>query len=272
MWHRKPVVAGTFYPADGDELRAQIALCLGEAGRADLPGEVVALIAPHAGYVYSGPIAGHAYRAVEDLNPQVVIVLAPSHRARYDGASVIPEGVYETPLGEVPIDGTIGNRLVQRPAFGFIKEAHTEEHSLEVQVPFLQHVAENFSLVPIVIGTTELETCRILARGIIDAIKEDDRKILLVISTDLSHYHPYDLANALDETCIEGLKSLDEKTVKEVLSGKAEACGEGPLLTGLMVARALQGERLEVLHYGNSGDTAGDKNQVVGYLAAAIVK
>ncbi len=273
MWHRKPVVAGAFYPSDSEDLSEMIRAYIDRAQLPDLKGEVIAVISPHAGYVYSGPVAAYSYKMIRDMKPDVVVVLAPSHRARFNGASVIPEGIYETPLGEVPIDDKVGKKLEGRGQFTFIKEAHQQEHSLEVQVPFLQSSLGSFTLVPVIIGSVEIEVCRELAADLYKVIAEDGRKFLIVISTDLSHYHNYETAKSLDNLFIESLKSCSEEEIKETLSVRgAEACGEGPILTGMMLARKMGGDSVEILKYATSGDTAGDKSQVVGYLSAAIVK
>lgn len=273
MWHRDPVVAGSFYPSNANKLKAEIEHYISRVQKKDLDGEIIGLISPHAGYVYSGPVAAYSYAQLVDSGVEVVMVLAPSHRVRFGGASVIPDGIYETPLGEVTIDSRIGTRLVEKPHFNFLKEVHMSEHSLEVQVPFLQEVLKGFSLVPIVVGVTEVKTCQEIAEEIYDAIRDEDRKFVVIISTDLSHYFPYEKATRIDKVFIESLKKFDERALFETLSrDDAQACGEGPVLTGMSVAKKLGAKRIDILKYANSGDTAGSKDQVVGYLSAAIVK
>ena len=272
MWHRKPVVAGSFYPASAEHLSGMIREYLDHAESSSLKGSIVGVISPHAGYIYSGPVAAYSYKNM-DPGTEVVVVLAPSHRARFRGASVIPDGEYETPLGSTPIDSEIGNILVTKPGFTFLKEAHQFEHSLEVQVPFLQTVLKKFSIVPIIVGTTELTVCKSLASAIADVLRNEKRSYAIVISTDLSHYHSYRSAQSMDGEFIEALKSFNVDAVQDIVcSGKAEACGEGPVLTGMIAARELGATGVEILKYANSGDTAGDKNQVVGYVSAAMVR
>jgi len=204
---------------------------------------------------------------------ELAIVLAPSHRARFDGASIIPEGIFETPLGNVEIDAEIGMALEKKPGFSFLKEAHASEHSLEVQVPFLQAVLGSFTMVPIVIGTTNLDACRVIAAGISGALKGIQKKYVVIISTDLSHYYPYSNAVQIDSIFIQSLQTFDAQRVKnDIASRKAEACGEGPVLAGMELCRELGAKRVEILKYANSGDTAGDRSQVVGYLSAAILQ
>ena len=244
-----------------------------EAVTPDVGADVVAIVSPHAGYIYSGPVAAYGYNVLEDVKPDVVIVLAPSHRARFRGASIIAEGIFETPLGKVPIDAVIGKQLLGRDSIVFLEEVDAYEHSLEVQVPFLQTVVDDFKLVPVIIGTTDLDLCQYLAKEIYSVVKEDKRRIAIVISTDLSHYHSYDEAVRIDGRLIESLKSFDEEKLSDLLdSGSSEACGQGPLLTGMILSKLMGATQVKILHYANSGDTSGDKSRVVGYLSAAFIK
>ncbi len=142
MWHRKPVVAGSFYPSNPADLKIDIDGYLSKAEKKKLDGALLGIISPHAGYVYSGPVAAYSYKQLIGSGVELAVVLAPSHRARFDGASVIDSGIYETPLGQVEIDEKIGRALLDENYFSFIKEAHSTEHSLEVQVPFLQRVLD----------------------------------------------------------------------------------------------------------------------------------
>ncbi|HNV48511.1 MAG TPA: AmmeMemoRadiSam system protein B [Spirochaetota bacterium] len=271
MWTRHPIVAGSFYPSDPTRLRRDIEKYLGAAEAPPVKGSVVALISPHAGYVYSGPVAAYSFNQLSQVPFDVAIVLAPSHRARFEGASVIPEGVYKTPLGDVAIDAQIGARLMEQPRFSFQRDAHSLEHSLEVQVPFLQVVREDFTLVPIIVGTTRLDVCAEIANGIHAALTGERRNFAIVISTDLSHYFPYDEAVRTDTVFMDALRRFDERALSDVLSqDKAQACGEGPVLTGMVLAKKLGATSVEIIKYMNSGDTAGGKDQVVGYLSAAF--
>jgi MEMO1 family protein len=273
MWHRKPVVAGSFYPSNPNELKKDIDGYIKKAEKKKLDGVLLGLISPHAGYVYSGPVAAYSYKQLIGSGVELVVVLAPSHRARFGGASVIDSGIYETPLGQLDIDEKIGKALINESHFTFIKEVHSVEHSLEVQVPFLQQVLGNFKIVPIVIGAYDIDSCKAIAGGLFNCLKDEKRKFVIIISTDLSHYHPYDSAVKIDRLFIDALKSADEEKVDNVLtSNKAEACGHGPVLSGLVLCKKLGASKVEILHYANSGDTAGGKGEVVGYLSAAIVK
>lgn len=269
---RRASFAGSFYTDDAADLSAQIDSFLKEAGEKKKNG-VVGLISPHAGYIYSGPVAAHAYAAVAGRSFDAVVVLAPSHRARFDGFCVMSSGSYETPLGVIPIQEQLASRLSSTPLAFFNRDVDALEHSLEVQLPFLQKTIGQFSLVPVIVGTTDLTVCRKIAHDISDAIKGYEGKVLVVISTDLSHYHPYDEAKRLDAKVRAALEKFDEKILSDLLAeGEAEACGEGPLIAGIALVKLMGASRCTVLHCANSGDTAGDRHRVVGYLAAAFTE
>lgn len=272
MWKRQPGFAGSFYPANPDKLKNEIQNYISKAKIFQLENPV-AFISPHAGYIYSGPVAAYSYVQLKDKPVDVAIVLAPSHRARFNGASVISNGIFQTPLGNIQLDTTIAQKLLENELFLEIKEAHQYEHSLEVQLPFLQVVLSDFVLVPIVIGTIDIDVCRQIGTKIAEVLKDEKRSYILILSTDLSHYYHYDIAKKIDTGFIEALKKFDENHLYEMLqSDKAQACGEGPVLAGMVASKLLGAKRVEILHYANSGDTAGPKNEVVGYLAAAFVK
>ncbi len=272
MWQRKPGFAGSFYPASPDKLKNEIVSYLSNATKKKIE-HPIAFISPHAGYIYSGPVAAYSYVYLQDNPVEVVVVLAPSHRARFNGASIISSGIFTTPLGDISVDTTIASRLLGDELIFEIKEAHQYEHSLEVQLPFLQVVLKDFVLVPIVIGTIDLEICRQIGKKLAKSLLIESRKYIIIISTDLSHYYQYDIAKKIDNTFIDALKKFDENYLYEMLqSDKAQACGQGPILAGMVASRELGANKVEILHYANSGDTAGPKNEVVGYLSAAFVK
>ena len=273
MWHRKPVVAGSFYSSKPEELKGEIEEYLNDADKKKLEGDIMGLICPHAGYIYSGPVAAYSYKQLIGSGVELAVVLAPSHRGRFGGASVIDSGIYETPLGQLEIDEKVGNLLLNENYFSFIKEAHSAEHSLEVQVPFLQCVLDDFKIVPVVMGSWDINACRVIADGLYNCLKYETRKTAVIISTDLSHYHPYESAVKIDRVFIDALKTFDEEKIDNVIaSNKAEACGHGPILSGLMLCKKMGAHKVDILHYANSGDTAGGKAEVVGYLSAAILK
>ena len=205
---REPVLAGTWYPAAADELRQMIEGFLRRVPPTDIPGRLTAIISPHAGYVYSGQVAAHAYKLLEKQQIPTVIVLAPSHHARFTGVSVYDRGGFRTPLGVVPLDQDLIAALEKRDQrIRFLPEAHAKEHAVEIQLPFLQVVMPGFKLVPLVMGEQDLETCRWLAAALADCIK--DKPVLLVASSDLSHFHSSDEAKRLDQVVLDRVAAFD---------------------------------------------------------------
>jgi AmmeMemoRadiSam system protein B len=267
---RKPVVAGQFYTDDPEALAHEIDDFLERAPQEKLPGEILALIAPHAGYMYSGQVAGFAYRQIQGRAFKTVIVIAPSHQVTFAGASICHRGGYQTPLGVIPVNAELAAAILGRDAkLNFYPQAHSMEHSLEVQLPFLQQVLGDFELVPIVMGERDLSTCQIVAQAIASSLGKE--KALIVASSDLSHYHPYDQAVALDKVILQAVDAFDPQRLYEALwSGSSEACGGGPMVSAMLAAQKLGATGAKVLNYANSGDVTGDKSRVVGYMAAAI--
>jgi AmmeMemoRadiSam system protein B/AmmeMemoRadiSam system protein A len=269
---RPPAVAGTFYPADPSRLSKQINDFLAQAPKTEVKGEIVALISPHAGYVYSGGVAAYAYKLLEGLKYDVVVVVAPSHYAPFHGASVYSTGGYQLPTGIIPIHEQLAKQIInQHDAIDFVPKAHAREHSLEVQLPFLQQVLGDFKLVPIVMGSQDMGTCQILAQAIASSVK--GYRALIVASSDLSHFYQYDKAVQLDRIVQEKVNNFDPEGLSRDLGQRiCEACGGGPIVTVLMAARLLGADKAQVLKYANSGDVTGEKDRVVGYMAAVAYK
>ncbi len=256
---RTPHVAGQFYPANAEALRTQIAEYLNNAPKIELPGHLHALIAPHAGYIYSAPIAAYAYKQLEHSFKRVFIFASNhSRQANFEGLSIPDYTHYATPLGEVPVS-SLTQVFRQQARISFVPEAHTT-HIVEVHLPFLQTVLEDFEIIPVITGRLTPED--IVAFGELFSQYADERTLFLV-STDLSHYHPYQEAVLLDRSCTYALEALDADGVIN-----SELCGQNAALILLEIAKKYgwQGKTLE---YRNSGDTAGDKNRVVGYSAIA---
>jgi hypothetical protein len=268
---REPAVAGQFYPGDEKALREAVSSMLARADRVDLKGRVVGLISPHAGYVYSGQVAANAFRTIEGKQFDAVVVVAPSHRMYFEGSSIWREGPYKTPLGTVEIAGDLADAIAREDSsVGFRADAHTHEHSLEVELPFLQVASPGLKLVAIVMGDQSLATSRRLGKAIAAAAK--GKNVLLVASTDLSHFHDYDEAVRLDNIVIDHLKAYDPEGLSGDLDARrCEACGGGPVAAVMIAARSLGATRAAVLKYANSGDVTGDRSSVVGYVAAALV-
>jgi AmmeMemoRadiSam system protein B len=265
---RKSVIAGSWYPGNASVLRKNIENFLSSVPDTELEGEVVAIIAPHAGYIYSGQVAAYAYKSVCGNNYDAVIVVGPSHREAFSGVSIFSKGGYETPLGIVPVAEELAKRIKKNSKLvSDIPAAHLQEHSIEIQLPFLQHALGNFSFVPLVMGDQGASACRQLAQAICDSIK--GLKVLIVASSDLSHFHGYNEAIKLDSVALSYLKDSDASGLLDSLgSGNAEACGGGPMAVAMLVASQTGANSARVLKYANSGDVTGDKTSVVGYAAA----
>ena len=270
---RNAILAGSWYPGNKDALTKRIEGYLSKVKAGSLEGELKAIIVPHAGYMYSGQVAAHAYQLLQDRDFKRVIMIGPSHRVGFRGASVNMQSGYKTPLGIVPVDRDLGKRILNGNDFlQGVPRAHASEHSLEIQLPFLQTVLKDFQIVPILMGDQDLKTCAHLARSLARVMTNMDR-ILLLASTDLSHFHRYERARELDLKFIKHVREFDPKGLADSLSsGKCEACGRGPAITVMLAAQALGANRAVILNYANSGDVTGDHGRVVGYLSAALIR
>jgi MEMO1 family protein len=268
---RKSPIAGSWYPSSARALGEAVDRHLAAAeGDAPLEGDLVALVAPHAGLMYSGPIAGHAYRLVRNRAFDVAILVGPSHFVGFEGVAVVAEGGFETPLGIAAIDERCADDL--RNATPIVHEqpkAHVREHSLEMQLPFLQRVAPDAKILPLLMGLQSAETADRLGRALARAIA--GRRALLVASTDLSHYHDAGTAARLDAVVLDCVRRFDADRLQAALNDRPEhACGGGPLVAVMRAARLAGARDSIVLAYGDSGDVSGDKGSVVGYMAAAL--
>jgi AmmeMemoRadiSam system protein B len=266
---RKAAVAGTWYPGTPDRLRAEVDRHL-ESASSEGGGELLAIIAPHAGLHYSGPVAAYAYKLLLGRQYDVAVLVGPSHYVGFDGVAIYEHGAFETPFGLVPIAeacaaaiAMAGRSVRHHPT------AHVREHSLEMQLPFLQRVLPDTPIVPLVMGYQTRETILNLAKNLTAGLT--GRKALLVASTDLSHYHDADTAARLDGEVIKHVRAFDaEGFLKALEAFPHHACGGGPTVSVMMAARALGARDARVLKYADSGDVSGDKDAVVGYLAAAL--
>jgi MEMO1 family protein len=265
---RKSAIAGTWYPGSPKVLQGDIEDFFLHAPDVRIDGSARGLIVPHAGYVYSGRIAAIAYKIIKGQTFDAVLVLGPSHRAMFHGVSIYDRGGYETPLGIVPVDATLANDIMaQSEIISYVPAAHREEHSVEIQLPFLQVVLGEFRFVPLVMGEQDLKTCEQLAESIVNAI--NGRNILIVGSSDLSHFHSYDKAVKLDSLVLKRVEKMDGPGLLEDLENNlSEACGGGPAAVTMMVSKKLGANRAKLLKYANSGDVTGDRRSVVGYASA----
>jgi hypothetical protein len=236
----------------------------------DLAGDLVAIVAPHAGLMYSGPVAAHAYRLLAGRSFDVAVLVGPSHFVSFDGVAVHRAGGFATPYGVVPIDPECATALMDAvPLVHERATAHAREHSLEMQLPFLHRVAPAVPIVPLVMGRQTAATARALSAGL--AVVLRGRHALLVASTDLSHYHDSTTAARLDGVVIDHVSRFDADGLQAALDARPEhACGGGPIVAVMHAARLLGARDAAVLQYADSGDVSGDKSAVVGYLAAAL--
>ncbi len=271
---REPAVSGTFYPGDPKVLRRDIERYLDNALFGAVAGDIVGLISPHAGFMYSGPVAAYGYKALQDSSYDTVVVIAPSHRVYFEGAAIQDKGGYRTPFGVIAIDEEIAAVLLREDRnVASDTRSHAMEHSLEVQLPFLQVVLKPFKLVPLIMGVQDVSVCERLAGSISDAIRASGKRVLIVGSTDLSHYHPYSQAVKLDGVLVQDLEKYDVKGLKEDFDrNRFEACGYGPIVITMLASKALGATESKVLKYLNSGDTSGDKSGVVGYVSSVFYR
>ncbi len=274
--YRKPAVAGMFYPSDRITLKEMVNKMLNSADTSHFPhiSEPFGFISPHAGYIYSGGVAACGFRLLKDsgFKPELVIVIAPSHYTYFKGASVGMFSAYSTPLGDVKVARDEVDFLVENyEVFSFVEEAHLQEHSLEVQLPFLQVVLGEFKLIPVVVGDQRIYTVEAMADAFTDFLGKITSSFLIVASSDLSHYHSDDVAERLDSRVVDYVEKMDYRgLMKAVSSGECEACGAGTIATLLATALKLGRENSLPLCYAHSGMITGDRTRVVGYLSAVV--
>ena len=273
---RQSVIAGSWYPGQPDTLRRTLAGYLADAEKVELEGELKALISPHAGYAYSGPTAAYAYKQLESGPAfDTVAVLSPVHQAYLGRFAVTRAGYYETPLGLVEVDAELVEALGKEVTLNRV--GFDGEHSLEIQLPFLQQVLGTFTLLPVMLGESltsdrGLAACRELSAALAKLLR--DRKALIVASTDLAHLYNYNDVVRHDRVMVELVERFDvEGLARALIEGRCHACGGAPVVAALLAAQALGSNRAKVLHYTNSGDVTGNRrpgSYTVGYMAAAV--
>jgi MEMO1 family protein len=268
---RRAAVAGTWYPGDPERLTGELEAYLANAAE-PLGGRPRAIVAPHAGLMYSGPVAAYAYNAARGSRPDVVVLVGPSHFVPFAGVSIWPAGAWDTPLGQVQVDVDLA-RSIQKASDKVVEfdAAHAREHSLEMQLPFLAHLMPGVPIVPMVMGDQTRETAFALGTAVADAVAAAGKDALLVASSDLSHYEDARVAAKLDDVVIQRVAALDANGLMQALEREPRhACGGGPMVAVLDAAARLGASTANVLRYADSGDVSGDKSSVVGYMAAAI--
>jgi AmmeMemoRadiSam system protein B len=272
---RPSPIVGRWYPDDPHELANSIDRYLDNARLPELEGEVVAVIAPHAGHMYSGPVAGYAFAALRGLGLDLVVVAAPLHGYYPAPLLTTAHQAYATPLGEVPVDREAVEALdglLSAQGLSLTPVRRDTEHSLEIELPFLQRaVSTPFKLLPLMMRAQDPWTARQVGAALAQLLK--DRRAVLVGSSDLSHFYTQKQANRLDGEMLRQVESLDpEGVIRIEEQGRGFACGRGPLAAVLWAALGLGADRAKVLHYATSGEVSGDFDQVVGYGAAAIYR
>ncbi len=278
---RKPAQAGSFYAATPESLTEQLEKCfMHRLGPGHIPSarrgdaNVIGLICPHAGYEYSGPIAAHAYSALaDDRKPDVFVILGPNHTGIGSLLALMNEGTWQTPLGDIQVDGETANRIHRSAGIVDIDDtAHRHEHSIEVQLPFLQYIyGSAFKFVPITFTIQDLESSQLVGQSIAKALEGKNASI--IASTDLTHYEPQTSAQKKDRKALEALEDLDEtKFYSTIESNHITACGYGPVVALVTAAKLLGGTKGQVLSYHTSGDITGEYSSVVGYSSVAVTK
>jgi AmmeMemoRadiSam system protein B len=266
---RPPAVAGRFYPDDPERLRAAVDSFLASGGE----GRKIrarACLVPHAGYIYSGKVAGEVYRSIEI--PPRIILIGPRHFPRGAPLAIVSEGAWQTPLGMAPIDQPLAEKIIQ--AFPRLREdavAHSEEHSLEVQLPFLQRLVPSFAFVPIVIGPAQWENLERLGHALAGVIAAEHEPVFLIASSDMNHYESDAVTRVKDRKAIDQILALEPRKLFEtVRNEKISMCGYAATVAVLIAACELGATQAELVRYANSGEVNGDMEEVVGYAGIVM--
>jgi len=287
MMIRKPSVSGLFYDNDPENLKKTIERCFThELGPGKIPTlakskenlsknkKIHGVIAPHAGYTYSGPVAAHAYyQLVENGFPETFIILCPNHTGIGTGVSIFYEGSWETPLGNIKIDEKFSRELIENsdiidPDFS----AHLREHSCEVHLPFLQYFSNDFKIVPIVMWMQDLTSSEEIAKGIVKVSKSLKTSISIIASTDLTHYAPYEIASKQDKLLLDKIFKMDEEGLLEYIENfNISMCGYGPTIATIKATREFGVNKCDILKYATSGNISGDLSSVVGYCSGIFI-
>ena len=283
---RRPAVAGMFYELDPNRLKENIKKCfLHKLGPGKLPEEsgnltptILGLVAPHAGYIYSGATAAHSYFKLSlEKKPDVIIILGPNHTPLGSGISLMKSGIWKTPLGDVPIDSSVAEAILAADEGEIIdaeSTGHQAEHSIEVQLPFLQFIyKDEFKFVPISMMLQDVRTAKEVGQAIAQGVKNSGLNAVIIASTDFSHYEPHETAQEKDRKAIDAILELNEEKLYDTVSSLSiSMCGYGPVMAMLTATKLLGSKDAKLLSYTTSGDTSGNYGQVVGYAAIEITK
>jgi AmmeMemoRadiSam system protein B len=273
---RPSPIAGQWYPGDHNRLSVSVDRYIQEAELPELDGEVVAIVAPHAGHMYSGPVAGYAFAALRGLKPDLVAVVSPMHYPYEEPLLTTAHQAYATPLGVIPVDTVavqaLDGMLEQELGYGLARVKADREHSLEIELPFLQRVLEQeFQLLPVMVREQSHRATRLLGQCLAKVLT--GRNAILVASTDLSHFYPLEIANQLDAEMLRCIESFDpDAVINAEEEGRGFACGRGALAAVLWAAKELGANKVKILKHATSGDITGDNSQVVGYGAAVVLR
>jgi AmmeMemoRadiSam system protein B len=279
---RRPTQAGAFYKGDAEALKTQIENCfLQEFGpkkrpkvNKNGPREVVGLVCPHAGYMFSGAVAANAYYALaQDGKPDIAVILGPNHTGYGSALAVMNEGVWRTPLGDVEIDGETANQIVQEARLVDVDEvAHSFEHSIEVQLPFLQYLyGSEFKFVPVCFQMQDLSSAVEVGKALVEVLAS--KNAVIIASSDMTHYEPQGNAAAKDMAALKAVEAMDEKQFYSIIETRnVTACGYGPIAAVITAAKGLGAKEAKLLCYKSSGDVTGDYSSVVGYAALSFKK
>ncbi|MDY6847052.1 MAG: AmmeMemoRadiSam system protein B [Chloroflexota bacterium] len=273
---RPSPIAGTWYSGDPTQLKSTVDKYIENADIPDLPGDVLAVVAPHAGYRYSGGVAGHAFKAVKGQAYDFVLVISPLHQYHPQPILTSAHAAYQTPLGKIPIEKHILDqiqiKLKEKIGADLTPIRNDKEHALEIQLPFLQRAIDGaFNLVPIMLRDQSRSFAKALGELIAEIIR--DKSCLIVASSDLSHFHPETIANKLDQKVLQAVAEFSPETLFDLKDqGLGQACGLAPIAATLWASRALGGDKVTLLSYDTSAATTGDRSSVVGYGAAAITR
>jgi len=277
---RQPAYAGTFYEGNARSLKNQIEDCFTHRlGPKALPKAassklktIIGLISPHAGYMYSGPVAAHSYhRLAQNGKPDTVVIFGPNHTGAGSGLAAMKEGAWRTPLGDVEIDSDVADSIVRESSIIDVDEvAHMREHSIEVQLPWLQYLyGSSFRFVPICFLMQDFESSREVGLAVAKALQ--NRNALVIASTDMTHYEPQKIAERKDKTVLDAAVKLDEKALYSTVEGyQVSMCGYGPVVAAITAAKSLGAKNAELLCYKTSGDIVGDYSAVVGYASLVL--
>jgi len=273
---RPSPIAGQWYPGDPKRLSTNVDRYVHDATLPELKGDVVAIITPHAGHMYSGPVAGYAFATLCGLKPDLVAVVSPMHYPYNEPLLTTAHDAYETPLGIIPVDKeavqALNDLLEKELGYGLSHVRRDQEHSLEIELPFLQRVIESeFKLLPVMVRDQSRKVTRTLGHCLAATLREHNA--VLVASTDLSHFYPQNIANELDEVILGCIESFDpEAVLRAEEEGRGFACGRGALAAVLWAAKDLGADTVKILKHATSGDITGDTSQVVGYGAAVVLR